>query len=146
MCYNTSMPSNHISQNLNQRNPITKEAHERQTFFQIYLPLIVVALLMIAIVVLTLVAEDEQASKWADISLIFLISVALVITLITIAAIIIVTYYVTRSLETSPYFFFKVQRVMYIVEVRSKAIGNLVVEPVLKVSSFFAGARALRRK
>lgn len=140
------MPSDQISQNLQQRNPITKETHERQTFFQIYLPLIVVALLVIAVVVLTLVAENEQTSKWADISLVFLISVALVITLITIAAIIIVTYYLTRLLNASPYYLFEVQRVTYIIEVRSKAISNSIVEPILKVSSFFAGARALRRK
>lgn len=140
------MPSDPISRNLKQRNPITKEAHERQTFYQIYLPLIVVGLLLIAIVVLTLIAENEQASKWADIALIFLISVALVITLITIAVIIIVTYYLTRLTENSPYFFFEVQRITYIIEVRSKAIGNSIVEPILKAGGFFAGARALRRK
>lgn len=140
------MPSDPISQNLRQRNPITKEAHERQTFYQIYLPLIIVALLLIAIVVVALVAENEQASKWADIALIFLIAVAMVVTLITIAVIIIVTFYLTRLTETSPYFFFEIQRITYIIEVRSKAISNSIVEPILKAGSFFAGARALRRK
>jgi K+-sensing histidine kinase KdpD len=140
------MSSDQISQNLQQRNPITKEAHQRQTFFQIYLPLIIVALIVILFVVLALVAQNENVSRWADISLIFLISVSLVVTVITIAAIIVLTIYLTRLLKTAPYFFFEVQRITYIIEVRSKAIGNSIVEPVLRVNSFIAGLRALRRK
>jgi K+-sensing histidine kinase KdpD len=140
------MSSDQISQNLQQRNPITKEAHQRQTFFQIYLPLIIVALIVILFVVLALVAQNENVSRWADISLIFLISVSLVVTVITIAAIIVLTIYLTRLLKASPYFFFEVQRITYIIEVRSKAIGNSIVEPVLRVNSFIAGLRALRRK
>lgn len=140
------MSSDQISQNLQQRNPITKEAHQRQTFFQIYLPLIIVALIIILFVVLALVAQNENVSRWADISLIFLISVSLVVTVITIAAIIVLTIYLTRLLKASPYFFFEVQRITYIIEVRSKAIGNSIVEPVLRVNSFIAGLRALRRK
>lgn len=140
------MSSDQISQNLQQRNPITKESHQRQTFFQIYLPLIIVALIVILFVVLALVAQNENVSRWADISLIFLISVSLVVTVIAIAAIIVLTIYLTRLLKASPYFFFEVQRITYIIEVRSKAIGNSIVEPVLRVNSFIAGLRALRRK
>lgn len=140
------MSSDQISQNLRQRNPITKEAHQRQTFFQIYLPLIIVALFLIIFIVLALVAQNENVSRWADISLIFLISVSLVVTLIAIAVIIVLTIYLTRLLKSSPYFFFEVQRITYIMEVRSKAIGNSIVEPVLRVNSFFAGLRALRKK
>lgn len=140
------MSSDQISQNLRQRNPITKEAHQRQTFFQIYLPLIIVVLFLIIFIVLALVAQNENVSRWADISLIFLISVSLVVTLIAIAVIIVLTIYLTRLLKSSPYFFFEVQRITYIMEVRSKAIGNSIVEPVLRVNSFFAGLRALRKK
>jgi heme/copper-type cytochrome/quinol oxidase subunit 2 len=140
------MSSDQISQNLQQRNPITKEAHQRQTFFQIYLPLIIVALLVIFIVVVALLAQNEQASKWADISLIFLISVWLVVSLLVIALTIVAVIYLTRLLKASPYFFFEVQRITFIIEMRSKAIGNSIVEPVLRVNSYIAGARALRRK
>ena len=140
------MSSDQISQNLQQRNPITKEAHQRQTFFQIYLPLIIVALLMILIVVVALLAQNEQVSKWADISLIFLISVWLVVSLLVIALTIVASFYLTRLLKASPYFFFEVQRITFIIEMRSKAIGNSIVEPVLRVNSYIAGARALRRK
>ncbi len=140
------MSSDQISQNLQQRNPITKEAHERQTFFQIYLPLIIVALLIILIVVVALLAQNEQVNKWADISLIFLISVSLVVTVIVIALTIVASFYLTRLLKASPYFFFEVQRITVIIEMRSKAIGNSIVEPVLRVNSYIAGARALRRK
>ncbi len=93
------MSSDHISQNLQQRNPITKEAHQRQTFFQIYLPLIIVALLIILIVVVALLAQNEQVNKWADISLIFLISVSLVVFLLVIALTIVASFYLTRLLK-----------------------------------------------
>lgn len=96
--------------------------------------------------VVALLAQNEQVNKWADISLIFLISVSLVVFLLVIALTIVASFYLTRLLKASPYFFFEVQRITFIIEMRSKAIGNSIVEPVLRVNSYIAGARALRRK
>jgi heme/copper-type cytochrome/quinol oxidase subunit 2 len=140
------MPSEQITPTLQQRNPITYEAHRRQTFWQIYFPLIIFALLVIGTMVLVLLEGREQQSQGSDISLIFLISVTLVAFLIVIVVSIYLIVYLRRLIKASPYFFFNVQRISYTIEMRVKKFSNMVVEPILRLNSFIAGARALRRK
>jgi hypothetical protein len=140
------MASNRVTPDLKQRNPITYEAHRRQTLWQIYFPLIIFGVLVIITIVLTLFAEDQAASKWADISLIFMVSLAMVAFLFVIVGLVFSVYYLRRLLKETPYFFFKIQRFTYLVEIRVRRVSNLAAEPFLKINSFFAGARALRRK
>lgn len=140
------MASDRITPELKQRNPITYEAHRRQTFWQIYFPLIVFGILVIITIVLALFADDQADSKWADISLIFMISIAMVAFLIVIIGLVAAAYYTTQLLKETPYFFFTVQRYSYLIEIRVKTYSNAAVEPFLRLHSFIAGARAIRRK
>jgi len=140
------MASEEITPSLQQRNPITYQAHRRQAFWQIYLPLIVFTILVIATIVLVIIASNEQVSKWADISLIFVISITMVAFLVVIVGLAFSVVYTRRLLRATPYFFFNAQRFIYLVEIRVKRVSNVSVEPILKINSFFAGAGALRRK
>ena len=140
------MASEEFTPSLQQRNPITYQAHRRQAFWQIYLPLIVFTILVIATIVLVIIASNEQVSKWADISLIFVISITMVAFLVVIVGLAFSVVYTRRLLRATPYFFFNAQRFIYLVEIRVKRVSNVSVEPILKINSFFAGAGALRRK
>ena len=140
------MASEEFTPSLQQRNPITYQAHRRQAFWQIYLPLIVFTILVIATIVLVIIASNEQVSKWADISLIFVISITMVAFLVVIVGLAFSVVYTRRLLRATPYFFFNAQRFIYLVEIRVKRVSNAAVEPILKINSFFAGAGALRRK
>jgi len=140
------MASEEITPSLQQRNPITYQAHRRQAFWQIYLPLIVFTILVIATIVLVIIASNEPVSKWADISLIFVISITMVAFLVVIVGLAFSVVYTRRLLRATPYFFFNAQRFIYLVEIRVKRVSNAAVEPILKINSFFAGAGALRRK
>ena len=140
------MTSDNIIPELKQRNPITHEAHRRQTFWQIYFPLIVFGVLVIVTIILAIIAENQAASKWADISLIFMISLAMIAFLIIIVALVFMAYYTRQLLKATPYFFFTLQRYAYIIEIRVKRVSNAAAEPFLRVNSYIAGARALRRK
>ena len=140
------MASDRLTPDSRQRNPITHEAHRRQTFWQIYFPLIAFGVLVIAAIVLAVLAESGSASKWADISLIYMISVMIVVFVIIIAVLIVSAYYTTRVLKESPYFFFLVQKYTYLIEIRVKRASNVAVEPILRLNSYIAGLRALRRK
>ncbi len=140
------MASEEFTPSLQQRNPITYQAHRRQAFWQIYLPLIVFTILVIATIVLAVIASNEQVSKWADISLIFVISITMVAFLVVIVGLAFSVVYTRRLLRATPYFFFNAQRFIYLVEIRVKRVSNVAVEPILKINSFFAGAGALRRK
>jgi hypothetical protein len=140
------MASEEITPSLQQRNPITYQAHRRQAFWQIYLPLIVFTILVIATIVLVIIASNEPVSKWADISLIFVISITMVAFLVVIVGLAFSVVYTRRLLRATPYFFFNAQRFIYLVEIRVKRVSNAAVEPILKINSFFAGAGAIRRK
>jgi len=140
------MASDQITPRLKQRNPITYEAHRRQSFWQIYFPLIIFAVLVIFTIILAVLAENEEASKWADISLIFMISITLIVFAVVVVGLVYAAIYFRRLIKETPYFFFKVQRFTYMMEIRVKKGASIVVEPILRLNSFFAGARALRRK
>jgi len=140
------MASDGFTPDTKQRNPITQEAHRRQTFWQIYFPLIIFGLLVIAAIILALIAENDQASKWSDISLIFMISIAMVMFVVIIIFLVFSAIYTRRLLKATPHFFFVVQRYTYLVEIRVKSASNAAAEPILRFNSYIAGVRNLRRK
>ena len=140
------MASQEFTPTFKQRNPITYQTHRRQAFWQIYFPLIVFAVLVITAIVLAILATNQQVSKWADMSLIFIISISIVVFLIVTIACVAAVVYTRRLLRATPYFFYEAQRFVYLVEIRVKQYSGIAVEPVLRINSFFAGAGALRRK
>ena len=140
------MASQEFTPTLKQRNPITHQAHRQQAFWQIYFPLIVFTILVVTAIVLAIVASNEQVSKWADLSLIFIISVTIVAFLVVTVGLVVSIVYTRRLLKATPYFFFEAQRFIYLVEIRVKRVSSVAVEPILRVNSFFAGVGAIRRK
>jgi hypothetical protein len=138
-----------INENLppeKQRNPVTQEAHKRQAFWQIYFPMILFGTFVLIAIILAVLADSAGASKWADISLIYMVSLAMVVFLITFIITVVVAFYTARIIKETPYYFFVVQRYAYLLEIRVKSVSNAAVEPFLRMHSYIAGARALRRK
>lgn len=129
-----------------QRNPIAHEAHRRQAFWQIYFPLIIVGVLVIVAIVLSILTNDQGASKWSDISLIYMIALAMIAFLITTIILVVSVYYLGKLLKSTPYFFFNLHRYFYVAELRVKDVSNVIAEPFLRIRSFIAGVRALGRK
>lgn len=129
-----------------QRNPITQEAHRRQAIWQIYLPLILFGVFLIVAIVLVILLDDAGASKWADISLIYILSLVMVGMLLTMIMLVVTVVYTSKLLKGTPYFFFVIQRYTYIVELRIKQVSSGAAEPILRINSMIAGARILRKK
>lgn len=129
-----------------QRNPVTQAAHRKQAFWQIYFPLILFGVLVIIAIVLVLFMEDEGASKWADISLIYIISLAMIAFFVTTVLLVVLMVYTARLSKATPFFFFRVQRFSYLTETRVKEISKVASEPFIRIQSYIAGVRALRRK
>ena len=121
-----------------QRNPITREAHRRQAFWQIYFPLILFGSFVLIGIVMAVLLDSQGASKWADISLVAF--------LITLVVIIVSIVYTAKLIKATPYSFFIVQRYAFMIEMRVKRASNVAVEPFLRIHSFIAGARAIRKK
>ncbi|UCD97439.1 MAG: hypothetical protein JSV42_10705 [Chloroflexota bacterium] len=140
------MTEDRLSVEMQQRNPRTQEVHRRQAFWQIYFPLIVFGVLVVIAVVFAILAEDTKTSKWSDISLIFMISITLIVFVIVIGLLVVSIVYTRRLLKATPYFFFSVQRFTYMIEIRTKQAADMAAEPFLRLNEYIAGLQALRRK
>jgi hypothetical protein len=129
-----------------QRNPRTQAHHQRQAFWQIYFPLILFGVLVLIAIVLVILQDDQGASRWSDISLIYIISIMMIIFLVTVIFLVVSVIYTARLIKELPYFFFTVQGFFYASELRVKDVSRVAAEPFIRIRSYFAGARALRRK
>ncbi len=67
------------------RNKATEAIHQRETWWQIYVPLIIGGLLVVAVCILAVVAGasgDSAATRlWADVSLVFIVFQVMIVTL-----------------------------------------------------------------
>ena len=132
-----------------ERNPSTYAIHRREVFWQITFPLIIALLLILCMVTGVILAGVKglgDISRWADISLIWLLIPAIILTLISFIAVIGFIYLVTRLLGILPGYARLGQDYVHLFQVHSKKIANQVVEPFLKLHSFKAGAEALWQK
>lgn len=128
------------------RNPITKRAHARQRLWQIILPLVIGVIAAIALLVLAGLAGAAQTSRWADISLIFLVIPVMVVSLIFLALGAGLIYALVRVLQVIPTFAFRAQNLFTLIEDRVRTGANLAAEPIIRVSSWLAAIRTLRRE
>jgi hypothetical protein len=132
-----------------ERNPATHAIHRREVFWQITFPLIIALLLILGLVGVVIFAGFQglgEVSRWADVSLIWLLLPALVVVLVMLLMLSGVVYLITRLLAILPGYARLAQDFFYLVQVRVKSISDKLVEPILKLRSFKAGADALRRK
>lgn len=128
------------------RNPVTRRAHSRQKLWQITIPLLLGIILALAFAVLAGLAQADSASRWADISLIFLLIPVMVVSLLFLAVLAGLVYLMIQALKFVPPLALKVQNIFAQVEQRVRTGSNLAVEPLLRLQSWLAALRALRRE
>jgi len=128
------------------RNPLTQQSHRREVLWQITIPVVVGTVLMLVVCFLAATLSSPNASRWADISVIWLIPpgflIALLMMLINAGS----AYLLIRMIAAAPPFFFKVQNFLRRVQLKVAAYSNKAVEPVLRVQGWSASARAAKRE
>jgi heme/copper-type cytochrome/quinol oxidase subunit 2 len=129
--------NNRLPSALPERNPLTHEAHSHQVLWQITIPIVLGSLVVLALAVLAGISGPAEASLWADISLIFLIIPAMLISVVFLFlfAALIYGLYARQA-----------QDIVYKVEQRVKSGSDLVAEPVIRTQAFLARIRVLGRK
>jgi hypothetical protein len=132
-----------MSSPLSERNPVTQKAHRRQVFWQITIPLIVIALLAVAVAVLASLSSANTASRWADISLIFLIIPALLVAFLFLAFNAALIFGLVQLLKALPPFALKAQNLAYLVEARVRSMADSLAKPFIRANSVSAGWRRL---
>ena len=134
---------------LPERNPLTHAAHRREVFWQITFPFIIALIIILGLVGGVIFAGTQgvgDVSRWADVSLIWLLLPVLIVIIVMLLILSGVVYLVTKLLAVLPGYARLVQDYFYLIQVRVKSIADKLVEPVLKLHSFKAGAGVLQRK
>ena len=129
-------------------NPKTQKDHKRETFWQITLPLILGVVFVLILAVLTFLAAtgDGRITQAADAALIFLIIPLMLFTLISSIILAAITFGIIKLNSTLPFYSKQLHDVLVRVRQQVQVGSDKSVEPILKIQSFFASLKALKRK
>lgn len=133
------------SPSLPERNPLTHAKHRREVRWQITLPFILGLVLCVALSALALFPSAQQTSVLADVSLIWLITPLLFISLIVLAVLGGLVYAVILIIRALPPAARKAQVFLANLQATVKRIADILAEPVIKTQAFSAKVKAFRR-
>jgi hypothetical protein len=133
---------------LPERNPKTHAAHRKDVGWQITLPLVIgclVLVLALAGVIWAAAGANPQVTRWADISLIWLILPALFFALLGLGVLVGITYLVSKLLGVLPGYARVVQNIFTNIHAKALKANDALVAPALKLKSWSAAARRARQ-
>lgn len=125
-----------------ERNPVTQEIHRRQVLWQIRLPLVILAVILLALIVTVSLSDAGYQSRWADISLIWCLCPGLFVLLLCVGMVGGMSYGLFRLQRVMPRTMFSLQKLGLKVRDGTQKATDAVVEPVLKVHSAQASQKA----
>jgi hypothetical protein len=129
------------------RNPLTHQRHRREVFWQITLPIGAIGIILLVFGILAYPGlTTNEASMWADISLIWLIIPLMLVTLLALTLLSGSVYLTIRLIQILPGQFYRLQRGLLVVAGYIKNLDDKIVQPFLGVQSFSASTRALWRQ
>jgi len=123
--------------------------HRRQFWLQIFLPVILAVLLIIAIAVISGVAafgENGAAPRWAAISTIWLVIPVMFFGLIFLAILFGLVYLMIRALQVLPPYTSKAQYYVNRGASEVKRFSDMAAKPVLFIEGIIASLKAVFRQ
>ena len=129
---------------LPERNPLTHAQHRKDVFWQITIPMMVgILLVLIAVTVVLLSATHATTnlSRWADVSLIWLILPSLLIAFIFLIILIAFTYLITVVLRITPPYAHLIQLYFETGKYKISFYSDKITEPFIKTRSMWAVIR-----
>ncbi len=133
------MMNNHKPSPVMERNPVTHARHRREVIWQITIPVVVGILILLVLAFLAAFQTDmDQASVWADISLMWMIVPAFVATLIFFVFLAASIYLVVRLIGVLPGYLFMAYGWLLLMGDRLRQAEGKMVEPFMRTQSFMA--------
>ena len=131
-----------------ERNPKTHQAHRREVFLQITLPLIIGLIMVLTLAVLAVIAatNDGNIKQAGDAALIFLIIPLMIVTVLFALIFGALAYGITRLNGTLPIYTKQAQDIFEQVRLQIQLGSDKAVEPILKFRSFLASLGAIKPK
>ena len=116
------------------KNHPSYQKHRRQFWTQIFLPMILTVLIIIALAIITGVAafgENGDAPRWAAISTIWLVIPVMVFGLLVLAILVGLVYLLARGLQLLPPYTSKAQYYVNRGSSEAKQFSDMAAKPVL---------------
>jgi hypothetical protein len=139
--------SEQTSSRLPDRNPVTHAIHRKQSFWQITFPLILILLVFLAViggVIYASLSGSGEVSRWADISLIWLLPLPTLLCFMSLIIFIGLVVGVFKLTEVTPRLTRLLHNYILIGQGYINRFSDKVVEPFYISQSFTARLRALR--
>lgn len=128
---------------LQERNPKTEAAHQKQVFWQVTIPLILGIVLILVLAVLTTLAGTGTVHLLGDIALIWLILPLLLILVIFIAIFGGLAYLIIRLNQALPRLALKAHHLIKGLQATLTRAADGAVRPVIKVEGWRATLKAI---
>lgn len=127
-----------------ERNPITHAAHKREAFWQIFMPLLMGILLILAAmgaIIFQAIQPVSEVGRWASVSLIWLILPTLFLAMLLLALLVGLIYFASMIMSRVPRYALIIQ--LYITQAKNTAdhLLNASTEPILRINSIWASIR-----
>jgi len=113
---------------------------------QIFLPLIIGAVLILALAVFSTFGQSDALSRWGDISLIWLILPMLFVGLIALVLLTGLIYVTVRLMQSLPVFARRVQNLFATIGYQVSRMTDKAAAPVIRARSISAGVRRMVRR
>lgn len=110
------------------------QLHRKQVWTQILLPILLAALILIAVIVMTSMAtfrDHGDVVRWAAIATMWLVLPVMVAGLVFLVLLIAMIYLLTRLTGLIPPYSYQAQRIFYRIEGVVKRIGEIARRPML---------------
>lgn len=124
------------------RNPLTKKQSQRETFWQIVLPVVVVALIAIALVVLLLVQERfAEAAVLSDYIMIWLLFFLVISGLPLLLLLVGMSSLTKKGVNTIPEVTFKGQKALIRIEKWADEFTDSIAGALIRIKSIVTGVK-----
>lgn len=123
--------------------------HQKQVRQQIYLPLVIVLLFILALMGLSILGafqEGDLIHHWGNISSILLISPLILANLINLLLLIIGVRAINHLLRKLPFWMEHTQQTFQKIEEKTQSLCNVLVSPLIKINSHLSTLGTLKKK
>ena len=130
------------------QNPIVKPSRRRTVFWQIWLPLFISIIIMLAIAVLIILNSIEDtpfSEKWASISVIYMSIPTILVAIIMLAILGVLIYGISELLKILPVY---ARQAQYYINRAASIVHKLAngsAQPFISIQGWIASIRAIFR-
>jgi amino acid transporter len=124
-----------------ERNQETWKRHRQEVFRQITLPIMIAAGILLLISGLVALGSIAEIKRWADISIIWLIIPALLLTFLAMLALAGMVYLIVRLIVVLPFLSYRVLVKFRALQVAIRNASDRAVAPVLKIAGIKASVQ-----